>query len=302
MVVGLCFSCPSAVANQGKPLPEQLPLVKKLAGLVVPENYAELAPAPVLATRGEWPDFLRFVHWLDVSLTPPEVPVALKLLRSLHWLRGVERGCLDRITGEAADEILQALVETVAEKVPGMPDKAEQPSRFGRVFLRLTVLEHARQLRVAESHASGAHRWRMLGAAFRFVRSGGWTPAFDQDLKRVRFAAMETDFGPLSAASEAMLTRFFRIKVQSLHFCGRAFHDRPLIEGFRHLALLYAVIIWLARWFAVSAGRTALTDGDVAKAVARVDYHHGFSPYLPWRTRLLQQREDVARLCAWYGR
>ena len=130
--------------------------------------------------------------------------------------------------------------------------------------------------------------------------TGGWTPAFDQDLKRVRFAAMETDFGPLSAASEAMLTRFFRIKVQSLHFCGRAFHDRPLIEGFRHLALLYAVIIWLARWFAVSAGRTALTDGDVAKAVARVDYHHGFSPYLPWRTRLLQQREDVARLRAFF--
>ena len=302
LVVGLHFSCPSVVANAGKPLPEQAPLVKKLAAVVVPENYQDIPPAPVLATPGEWPDFLRFVHWLDVSLTPADVPVALKLLRSLHWLRGIERGCLDQISGESADEILDALVGSVAEKVPAMPGRSEKPSRFGRLFLRLMVLEHARQVRVEQRHATGAQRWRMLGAAFRFARSGGWTPDLDQELKRVPFAAIETDFGPLTPASEAMLTRFFRIKVQSLHFCGRAFHDRPLIEGFRHLAMLYPVIIWLARWFAVSGGRNALTDADVAKAVSRVDYHHGFSPYLPWRTRLLQQREDITRLCAWYGR
>jgi len=34
------------------------------------------------------------------------------------------------------------------------------------------------------------------------------------------------------------------------------FYDRPLIEGFRNLALLYPVILWLGRWLArASSGR-----------------------------------------------
>ena len=302
LVVGLCHSCPSAVANQGKPLAEQAALVRQLAGQVVPENYQDIAPAPVLATAGEWPDLLRFVHWLDVSLAPADVPVALKLLRALHWLRAVERGCLDQITGDSADEILAALTGSVATKVPALPARTEKPSRFGRLFLRLTVLEHARRVRVTDDQARGALRWRMLLAAVRFARSGGSTPALDDELKRIPFAAIESEFGPLPPAAEALLARYFRVKIQSLHFCGRAFHDRPLIEGFRHLALLYPVIVWLARWQAAGAGRTAVTEGDIGRAIARVDYHHGFSPYLPWRTRLLQQRDDIARLCAWYAR
>ena len=99
-----------------------------------------------------------------------------------------------------------------------------------------------------------------------------------------------------------MLTRYFRVKIQSLHFCGRAFHDRPLIEGFRNLALLYPLIIWLGRWLAASNQRTDLSDGDMARAVSMVDHHYSYSPYLRWRVQLLSQRDDIARLCSWYGR
>ena len=99
-----------------------------------------------------------------------------------------------------------------------------------------------------------------------------------------------------------MLTRFFRVKIQSLHFCGRAFYNRPLIEGFRNLALLYPVILWLGRWQAAGQERTNLTEADVARAISMVDYHYSYSPYLAWRVRLLTQRDDIARLCAWYGR
>jgi lysine-N-methylase len=95
------------------------------------------------------------------------------------------------------------------------------------------------------------------------------------------------------------LTRYFRVKVQSLHYCGVAFHDRPLIEGFRNLALLYPVILWVARWLAVSDGRSALAEADVVKAVTLVDYQYSYAPYLGWRTRLLQQRNDIVRLCGW---
>ena len=48
--------------------------------------------------------------------------------------------------------------------------------------------------------------------------------------------------------------------------------------------------------------RTNLTEADVARAMSMVDYHYSYSPYLAWRVRLLAQRDDIARLCAWYGR
>jgi len=303
LLVGLRFSCPSAAANRGAPLKEQGGELQKLAQLVVPEDYGEIPPPAVASMPGlAWPDFLRYADWIDRSLAVDGIPVALKLLRTLHWLNAVERGYLDRFTGGDAEEVLAALVKTAIEKLPELPANPEKPSAFGRLLLRLLVLENARSVTVADQDVRSAHRWRMLAAAFRFARSSGRTPGLREELQRVKFADIEKPFGPLPTGAEAVLTRYFRVKVQSLHFCGQAFHDRPMIEGFRYLALMYPVIIWLARWLAVSAGRAELSEADVLKAVSLVDYQYGYSLYLGWRTRLLQQRNDIVRLCAWYAR
>ena len=298
LVVGVRFSCPSAAANRGKPMAEQGAELQKLAALVVPEDYRNIEPPPVLATLGmEWPDFLRFIKWLDTSLAGNDVPVALKLLRALHWLAAVEKGGFDQISGDSADEILEVLVESAAKKLPALPPVAEKPSRVGRLLLRILVLEHARQTRIKDLDSPGRHRWKMAAAIFRFARSSGWTPALRDGLAEVKFADIEKNFGPLSPGAEAALTRFFLIKIRSLHFCGRAFDDLPLIEGFRSLALLYPVIVWLSRWLAVSDGRASLLDADIFRAISMVDYHHGYSPHSRWRVRLLNQRNDIARLC-----
>jgi len=303
LTVGMRFSCPSAVANHGQLLLAQRAAIQKLASLVVPDNYEEGSPPPVLATSGiGWPDFLRFVNWLDASLAATDVPVALKLLRTLHWLKAVEKGQLDQITGSSADEILDALVQSATRKIPALPENPAKPSGFGRLFLRLLALEHARIFTMKDRSARGRFLRKMFWTGVRFALGAGRTPALGRGLESVPFAGIEKPFGQLPAATEAMLTRFFRVKIQSLHFCGRAFHNRPLIEGFRNLALLYPLILWLGRWLAASARRTNLSDTDVANAVSMVDYHYSYSPYLRWRVQLLNQRNDIARLCSWYGR
>jgi len=302
VAVGLRFSCPSAAANRGLPLSAQAKEIRKLASLVVPENYQEGSPPPIAHTSGmQWPDFLRFVKWLDLTLAAEHVPVALKLLRGLHWLNAVEKGSLDSVSGPSAEEILEVLVRSAAEKQPRLPAELPRPSAFGQLFLRLLGLEQARADATHDPNRKSAHLLGRLFAALRLVRSGGRTPALTRELGRVSFADIEKSSGPLSAEAEAILTRYFRVKVQSLHFCGRAFYDRPLIEGFRFLALMFPVIIWLARWLALSAGRAAVADSDVLKAVTLVDYQYSYAPYLGWRTRLLQQRNDIVRLCAWYA-
>ncbi len=302
VVVGLRFSCPSAVENRGRPLLAQSPEIQKLTRLVVPDNYQAGSPPPILAAPdGEWPDFLRFVKQLDASMAAADVPVALKLLRSLHWLASIEKGRLDQITGPGADEILEALVKSTAQKLPALPASPARPSRFGRLFLRLMVFEHARTTRVSDPGESDG-RWQRLWAALRFVRAGGRTPALRSGLTSVKFSDLEKPFQPLSSQMDAMLTRYFRVKIQSLHFCGRAFHDRPLIEGFRSLALLYPVILWLSRWLALSDGRSEFSDADVTRAISMVDYHHSYSPHLEWRVRLLHQRNDIAKWIGWQAR
>ena len=303
VVVGLRFSCPSAVANRGKPLEQQRPDIQKLAALVVPTNYGQIPPPPVSARAGiAWPDFLRYIEFLDLCLAAPDISIGLKLIRALHCLRAAERGGLDQISGESAGEVFQALFQNVVQKLPALPENPTPPSGLARLLLRLLVLEYARTITVKDLTAPGSHRWKMITAIFRFGGAGGKTPALRAELKSVKFADVEKSFGPLSSGAEEMLTRYFRMKVQSIHFCGRAFHDRPLIEGFRNLALLYPTIIWLSRWLAVSDGRTSLTDADVAKAISMVDYHYGFSQYLNWRVRLLEHRDEIIRLCQWYAR
>jgi lysine-N-methylase len=302
ILVGLKFSCPTAGANDGEPMTALAHQIPKLARLVLPEAHEKIPPPPVAAQAGlEWPDFRRYVLTLDRFFVAEKVPVALKLQRAMFWLASLERGCLDQAAGEGAEEILQALADDAVERWAALPEKREQPSGFGRLFLRLLVLEHARHTTVADQSLQSLHRWKMLLAAVRFVRSTGHTPDLREGLKSVPFRSIETRFGPLPAGAEALLTRYFRVKIQSQQFCGVGFHDCSLVEGFRNLALMYPIIIWLARWLAVSAGRSQLTDVDVARAITIADFQYSFTPYLAWRTRLMQQRNDIERLCGWYA-
>ncbi len=302
LLAGLRFSCPSAVANAGKPLSQQVPDLRKLASLIVPDNFEKIPAPPVVRQPGlEWPDFLRFVGYLDKTLAEPGTTVALKLQRALCWLDAVKTAQFDTVSGAGADEILGLLVKSAAEKLPaGSPGGS--PSRFGWLLFRTLVFVYARKDSVRDLHPGAGYRLKMLKAMVRFSLGRATLPSLQPDFKEVEFAALAKPFGPLPAEAEAMLTRFFRVKIQSLHFCGRAYYNVPLIEGFQSLALLHPVILWLARWRAAGDGRAALMTDDVAKAIALTDHHHGYSPALGTdaarrRVRLLAQRGDIARLC-----
>jgi lysine-N-methylase len=138
------------------------------------------------------------------------------------------------------------------------------------------------------------------------VRGAGCVPDLIPGLPPAEFTAIEKSFGPLSPGADATLTRFFRVKIQSVHFCGRAFYGAPLIEGFQSLALLFPVILWLGRWQAAAEKRSSISDADIERAISLVDHHHGYSPILAgaWsrrRVRLLARRDDISRLCAAYA-
>lgn len=313
IVVGVRFSCPSAAANSGPPLSAQTAGLADLARLVVPEGFMDF-PAPAILHEESlpWPDFMRFVSWLDHAMSPGNLPVALKLRRALHALTTVEQAQFDYITGSAAERILDALSQNAALELPaGAASTSADPStaprmRMNKMLFRTLVFTYARRDSIQDLKSAGGHRLRMLWGMLRFVRASGRLPAVIPGLKPVEFAAIERSFGPLPAKAEATLTRFFRVKIQSLHFCGRAYYDLPLIEGFQHLALLFPVIVWLARWRAAAGDRASVSNEDIEWALGIVDHHHGYSPILAaaWsrrRVRLMAAQDGISALCEFYA-
>ena len=128
-----------------------------------------------------------------------------------------------------------------------------------------------------------------------------------QDLSPVPFAAVDQSFGSLPEAADEMLTRYFRVKIDGLAFCGPAFYDASFVEGFRSLALVFPAVMWLARWRAAADdGRQQITTDDVARGIQMVDHHHGYSEAFGSgafrrRVRLLAGWGDIAKLCRRYA-
>ena len=60
------------------------------------------------------------------------------------------------------------------------------------------------------------------------------------------FERLEAPFGPITSDAEAILTRYFRVKTQGIHFCGLAYYRVPFVEGFYSLALVLPVVLWQA--------------------------------------------------------
>ncbi|HVV99422.1 MAG TPA: hypothetical protein VHB77_03715 [Planctomycetaceae bacterium] len=199
------------------------------------------------------------------------------------------------------------ITEAAAAEVPTDLAQVPEPPALARSPFRLLVAQYARKDTSVELRGGWAGRWKLLRAALRFARGRGNLPAIQEQFREVPFETLEQPFGPLPAGVDEIFTRYLRVKVQGLHFCGRAYYDIPLVEGFQSLALIVPATLYLARWLAASEGRTQLTVEDVSRALATADHHHGYSPIFGQgsfrrRVRMLAQMDAISKLCAWYAR
>ena len=229
-----------------------------------------------------------------------------RLLRALFWMRLVEQSKFDKLQGARLSEFLDLISQAAVEEVDGADESLGPPSKVGQMQFRLLAGQYARKDTHASADRSLAGRWRLLRMAWRLTRGSGTLPPLQDCFREVPFADLDGDFGPLPDAAEEIFTRYFRVKLTGMHFCGRAFYNVPLVEGFRSLALIYPVILWIARWLAVSDDRRSLTNEDLVKAMTIADHNHGYSPALgTWnarrRVKNLAQLGDIPKLCARYG-
>ena len=119
VVVSLRFSCPSVVANAGRPVTAQRGDLKELASLVVPPNVSQARP-PLISpgSRVEWADFQRFVAMLDGLLATTDEPVLSRLVVGLAVVEVIEQAQFDKLTGPRLDDFLGIVCEGVAADLP----------------------------------------------------------------------------------------------------------------------------------------------------------------------------------------
>jgi len=305
--VSLRFSCPSVVSNRGRRVTQQKADLDAMARLVVPESSQPIPPPEIRpGERLDWPDTLRIVNALDNSLADGASPLVVRVLRTLSWMELIGQAKFDQIRGDRLDELLGLVRDAANGEIAEAPDPPVAPSAAGRLQFRMLVAQYARRDTSMELKQGWRYRWRLFRAAMRFARGQGMIPPLQVAFRETPFDVVERPFG-LPDGWDELFTRYLRVKLQGLHFCGPAYYDIPVVEGFQSLVLVVPVVLWLARWLAAGDGRSRLNLDDVERSLAIADHHHGYAPALGTasarrRTRLLAQAGDVPRLVAWYAR
>ena len=311
VTVSLRYSCPSVVANRGRSLKQNADEIKQLARAVVPKGH-ERTPPPALSSRErvDWPDVLRVIDALEATLSTTDVPITLKLQRALFWLNLVEQSRFDKLTGARLTEFLDIIRQAATEEIApptahGPRPTAIEPTTLARMQFRLLTAQYARKDTTADLSAGWRGRWKLFRAATKFARGVGNIPPLQPIFREVPFEMLEQPFG-FPVECEELWTRYFRVKVQGQHFCGPAYYDVPLVEGFQSLALIFPATLWIARWLAASQNRTQLTHEDVSQALTISDHHHGYSPIFGSfgfrkRVRTLAQMSEIPSLIRWFS-
>ena len=308
VAVSLRFSCPSVVRNAGRPVSQQQSDIRQIADEVVPAGAATIK-APFIHSREQvdWPDFQRFVQALDATLDQPGVPIVDRLLQAFAWTSLAGQAVFEKLRGERIRDFLELIQEAASAEASTMIQDSTDVTPVGRLYFRLLVAQYARKDTDANLREGLLGRWRLLRAAWKFSRGTGNAPPLQERFREVPFATLEQPFGELTAEQDEIFTRYFRVKIQGLHFCGPAYYDIPFVEGFQSLLLVLPVTLWIARWLAASDGRDRCSTEDVATALTIVDHHHGYSPALGQaaarsRVRSLAMSQDLPRLLLRYCR
>ena len=170
IAVGLRFSCPSVVANLGRPVREQARELHKIAEWVVPDEYREAAAPKVKPGETlDWKDILTIVSALDNSLAVDEVPFTLRLLRTLAWVDLLDQSTFAKVRGARLNEFLTLIREAANLEYEELPTDVSEPTRIGRVMFRLLLSVYGRKETLRELDSPFRSRWLSLKSTLRFA-------------------------------------------------------------------------------------------------------------------------------------
>lgn len=304
--VGLRYSCPAAAQGQGRPLSQHISELRGYAAeLEQREGMAGVAVPPPALQRGQavdWADLLAFTQALQNLLKDRRDPIERRWRKCLALAALCRQAKFEQVTGERLAEFLELLTTSLDAEVVADPRAVPAPTWVGRVLFRMGLAAHLRKDKGADAGLAVRGRTALLTAAWHFARGRGAVPRLHGLLPDTEFERVEAPAGPLPAAAEQVLERYYLVKVGSLQFCGPANFQMPYWHGLEALALTVPIVFWLIRAFGELPREEA-----AARALQIVDHPFGYSSLLGARRQrfalnVLARRGELERLIAWYAR
>jgi lysine-N-methylase len=306
--VGMRFSCPSVTANDGRPLSEYTADLREYAELLEADAKAppkELPPPELQSGQAvSWPDLLRFVKVIGDVLAEPGTPIDYRLRKVAALASLCKKSKFDKVSGSRLREFLEVVTAALDDDVVARAENVPPPGWIGRVILRQTLAVYSRKDHGPTPGIARNSRLTRVRSAWRFAMGVGPVPKLHGLIPETTFADAELPAGPLSKESDAIVTRYYRVKVESMQFCGPVNFHRTFWDGLDSLLLTFPAILWLSR---VLTTPDRPRDEAVALAVRIVDDNFGFNKLLGsgrqlWATQLLADRGELTKLIAWYAR
>lgn len=309
--ISLRFDCPSVAANHGRPLAEHHAELAALALRAIPASAARLPPPPFRpGVHLGWHDLFRIAESLDRIVACETLDITRRVLACAD-VAGVLGGVkMEGLEGPKLAEFLDHLVGSRLRHLPDDPlERKPLPALVPPLF-RQAVGLYGRFDRVSDLRSSPADKMVRVCQRFlfslRLLAGVGAMPRVRPGLPQVPFREVEQPFGIPSREASEVLTRYYRTKIGSLGFCGRAFYGWGFLEGLGALLLTYPLILWYARLFAVGQGKATIDAETMQQAVRVVDRPRGVAVPLGLRTertrvRFLSEHENLCRLIIWYG-
>lgn len=308
--LSLRYACPSAAANKGRPVAQQVAELKELAeelttwGRPAGAGPAPIEPPPPLRgrTRLDWPELQALLDALIAIINDSQDPLPRRWLRVLKLVEFLLRAQFGDLRGGEFRKLLMLLLPTVSAEVPRDLERLGPPSWIGRVLFRVTVAIYLRKDSGVRIGVARRGRVALAWSMWRMLRGRGRLPDLQNGLPDVSFTELEEPLGPLTEESVEALTRYYSVKLEALQFCGPAFFGLPFEEGLWALAMTLPAVLWLARGW-----RNLGQPACVHKALTVIDENFGYNPLLGqlrqrWSMRILASRGELQRVLAWASR
>ena len=296
-------SCPSAAADQGRPLKDHLPNVKRLAkqGHLAAKGAA-IPPLKRGEQRG-WSLALSMLKSLRQLMSDERFPPVRRLVHGVVYCNLIEQAKTKSLDDQKLSELLTALEPLVPEEAAPVFAERKPPSAAGAVLFRQIGAEYIRLHPRSRPQGTWRERFQLVTAALSMVRGQGKLPRLHGDFPEATFTQLEQPLGRLSAEIYRPFDRYVETMASSYQYAMADRAGWSIVESFRALALTFPIGLWLLRWS--SAGRDP-TAPEAVEIVTALDRGQGYGPLAGSKQRsrlnMLARLGELENLVAWYAR
>ncbi len=288
-------SCPTAAADEGPAIKEQLPELKR-SGLF--STRRRNAPPIVRSLPGDWKSFSAAGAALQRLICDERIPMVRRLIHGLQFASLLDDAKFKKVDDEALNALIELLAGVATEGAGEYFTDRQPASAAAASLFRQAAAHYVRVHPGFQATNTWGERWRMMWTSLAFTRGRGEVPPVHPEFPAATFDELERPLGALDETVARPLNRFIETHAVSKQYALVGAGGRTLVENFRLLALSFPIAMWLLRW---AVGDREPETKDMIDIVVALERGRGV-PSIARSAGAMGQSGQLPRLVAWYAR